>query len=475
MKMKLLLSLLCIFFVSASGFAGNPDSSKGRKPQLMILVSPQCPYCDKLIQAIKNDSAFADGINDKYQLIRLSIDSEEGRAVATRFQLRKVPAFVIYETVSEQPRLLTGFAGTVKLAALLGINYNVPPEPKKGEPSLLATCGNGIIETGETCDDGNINSGDGCNSSCSVEPGFNCTGVPSVCAATCGDGVIAAGVEACDDGGTLSGDGCSATCTIEPGFQCTGQPSVCQVSQVCGNGIIEAAEACDDGNINPGDGCNASCSVEPGFQCTGQPSVCQVFAICGNGIIEAAEACDDGNINPGDGCNASCSVEPGFQCTGQPSACQMLAVCGNGIIEAGEACDDGNANAGDGCSSSCSVETGWVCVGVPSVCISDCGNGVLDPGEECDDGNQNGGDGCNSACMFEGNPQGVGINRDNTRPDPSSMLDVKSTDKGILIPRMTSTQRTSIVNPAKGLLVFDSTTGSFWFFNGTIWKQLASM
>ena len=31
----------------------------------------------------------------------------------------------------------------------------------------------------------------------------------------------------CDDGGTTNGDGCDSTCMIEPGFTCTGEPSVC--------------------------------------------------------------------------------------------------------------------------------------------------------------------------------------------------------------------------------------------------------
>jgi hypothetical protein len=68
--------------------------------------------------------------------------------------------------------------------------------------------------------------------------------------------------------------------------------------------------------------------------------------------------------------------------------------------------------------------------------------------------------------------QGVAISNDNSNPDASAMLDVKSTDKGMLVPRMTTAQRTAISNPANGLLVFDSTTGSFWFFNSGNWTEL---
>jgi cysteine-rich repeat protein len=45
-----------------------------------------------------------------------------------------------------------------------------------------STCGNGIIETDhEICDDHNRSNGDGCNQACQVEPGFVCSGQPSVC------------------------------------------------------------------------------------------------------------------------------------------------------------------------------------------------------------------------------------------------------------------------------------------------------
>ncbi|WP_338814298.1 tail fiber domain-containing protein [Bernardetia sp. Wsw4-3y2] len=69
--------------------------------------------------------------------------------------------------------------------------------------------------------------------------------------------------------------------------------------------------------------------------------------------------------------------------------------------------------------------------------------------------------------------QGVAINTDNTDADASSMLDVKSTNKGVLIPRMTTAQRNAIATPAEGLLVYDTTTDSFWFFSGT-WTQLGA-
>ena len=61
-----------------------------------------------------------------------------------------------------------------------------------------------------------------------------------------------------------------------------------------------------------------------------------------------------------------------------------------------------------------------------------------------------------------------------TTPDGSAMLDVSATNKGILIPRMTSAQRTAIVSPARGVMVFDTDNGGFWFYTGTTWSQLAT-
>ncbi|MBK7096563.1 MAG: hypothetical protein IPH57_16440 [Saprospiraceae bacterium] len=62
----------------------------------------------------------------------------------------------------------------------------------------------------------------------------------------------------------------------------------------------------------------------------------------------------------------------------------------------------------------------------------------------------------------------VGINNDNSTPDASAILDVKSASLGILVPRMNTTQRNLISSPANGLLVFDTDVKNFFFFNGFI-------
>ena len=66
---------------------------------------------------------------------------------------------------------------------------------------------------------------------------------------------------------------------------------------------------------------------------------------------------------------------------------------------------------------------------------------------------------------------GIGVNFANV--DPSAQLEVSSTSKGFLVPRMTSSQRTGISNPANGLLVYqtDAPIGFYYFTQGN-WKIL---
>lgn len=64
------------------------------------------------------------------------------------------------------------------------------------------------------------------------------------------------------------------------------------------------------------------------------------------------------------------------------------------------------------------------------------------------------------------------INTNGVAPDASSILDVSATDKGVLIPRMSATDRNAIANPATGLLVYDISFSSFWYHNGNGWKEI---
>jgi hypothetical protein len=60
----------------------------------------------------------------------------------------------------------------------------------------------------------------------------------------------------------------------------------------------------------------------------------------------------------------------------------------------------------------------------------------------------------------------VSISGNNTAPDPSAMLDVKSTAKGFLPPRLSTIQRNTIVNPATGLVVYNTNLNCLEFYTG---------
>jgi len=352
-------------------------------------------------------------------------------------------------------------------------------------------CGNGVFDvSSETCDDGNKVSGDGCSSTCQKE-------------GTCGNSAVEAG-ETCDDGNTASMDGCNGACATEPGYTCTGMPSVCSPDSGGGTcaapGTIQlvamgtdlvgdamgdttnatnglAAAACDGdtagaGNdqifkftttdvrdviviLAPGpdfdggirvmtapcdatkevvdqfgtDGCSDSgypgdpydgmeglgyvnlpagtyyISVDGYGMTDAGPYALQVTAslpTCGDGTLGNIEQCDDGNSTPGDGCT-NCKVDSGYNCdTSEPSICQAEG-CGDGLIQSPEACDDDNTAPNDGCSATCTVEANYTCDdSEPSVCtMVECGNGIVDGTDECDDNNPNNGDRCSTTCTLE--------------------------------------------------------------------------
>ncbi|MBX3024289.1 PxKF domain-containing protein [bacterium] len=227
-------------------------------------------------------------------------------------------------------------------------------------------CGNGAIETvwlpsgtpqDEACDDGNGANGDGCSSRCEVEPGYACSGTPSLCAPICGDGLVVGGEE-CDDSNLTPGDGCSPTCTTEDGYACMGSPSSC--AAVCGDGLVVDSEGCDDGNALDGDGC-AACAVEDGWACAGAPSACA--PVCGDGLVRGTEECDDGDANgtAQSCCAATCTFQAqGTLCDDGDICTDNVCNGANQCIATPKSCDDGNVCTTDAC------QAGVGCVNTPN-------------------------------------------------------------------------------------------------------------
>ncbi len=65
----------------------------------------------------------------------------------------------------------------------------------------------------------------------------------------------------------------------------------------------------------------------------------------------------------------------------------------------------------------------------------------------------------------------VGINEDSSAPDASAMLDVKSTSKGFLPPRMKILERDAISSPTEGLIIYNTDNKRLDLFDGTLWRS----
>ena len=69
-----------------------------------------------------------------------------------------------------------------------------------------------------------------------------------------------------------------------------------------------------------------------------------------------------------------------------------------------------------------------------------------------------------TSTSFGQNNVGIGTNT----PDPSAILDLESTNQGILIPR---TDTTLVLSPATGVLIYQTADDMFYYFDGVIWRQ----
>jgi len=73
--------------------------------------------------------------------------------------------------------------------------------------------------------------------------------------------------------------------------------------------------------------------------------------------------------------------------------------------------------------------------------------------------------------------QSFAINTDGSTANSSALLDVKSTAKGVLIPRMSKSERNAISSPATGLLIFQNAPDSagFYYYDGSKWNWMAAI
>lgn len=170
-----------------------------------------------------------------------------------------------------------------------------------------ATCGNGVIDAGETCDGGDLG-GETCSSQ-------GCSGGTLACNATC-DGFDLAGCSGC---------GCDFDGTCKLGEDCDNCASGTTSGAVCGNGLREA------GN---GESC-FSCPADCRGKRRGNPN---------NRYCCEDDPSDPGCDEPGSVCNSG-----GYRCSTTPSSASSYC-CGDDVCDSGESCSNCSldcAQAGD--------------------------------------------------------------------------------------------------------------------------------
>ena len=76
--------------------------------------------------------------------------------------------------------------------------------------------------------------------------------------------------------------------------------------------------------------------------------------------------------------------------------------------------------------------------------------------------------------VVDGFSQNNNVGIGTVTPNASSMLDVVSTSKGMLVPRMTTVQMNAVPSPANGLIIYNTDSSCFCYYNSTAWKSLCN-
>ena len=197
---------------------------------------------------------------------------------------------------------------------------------------LLAVCGNGIMEVGESCDDGNTVSGDCCDSACSFEiSGSSCDDLDMCTTTDTCDGAgmcVGSGALSCDDLNACTNDSCipATGCDFAPNTAACDDSNACTNGDICSGGscVPGAPIVCDDANLCTND----SCIPATGCDFASNTAACDDSDACTNGDVCAAGSCVSGSMldcDDADACTADacdevtgCSNSPIVGCSGAP-------------------------------------------------------------------------------------------------------------------------------------------------------------
>jgi hypothetical protein len=221
------------------------------------------------------------------------------------------------------------------------------------DSDCTATCGNGVVEAGETCDP--LAS---CPTTCT--PNVACQKFALDQAGTCQAACITAGTIAT----CTNGDGCCAAgCDFTTDNDC---------ANPCGNGVLDPGELCDTA-IPPGSpgACPTSCANSGCTQRTLTGTACQ--AQCAATPITTC--------GPTDGCCPS-ATDPTCNQLGGTEDADCPAVCGNGFVETGETCDTASITRAGACPTCATPSTPYSCFGTGrGTCNVNCAAPVTVCGE----------------------------------------------------------------------------------------------
>ncbi len=327
--------------------------------------------------------------------------------------------FRIFERALTANEITDLFAGACDVAPVV-----IPP-----------TCGDSVIEGGETCDDGNTDSGDGCDMMCQVEPAPMCNGQTATIYVL-GNNTIEGGP---NDGaayaGTLSGTsgndvivGTSGNDTING---LNGADTICAGA---GHDVVDGGFGNDDifgedGNdslrggvalsddLDGGDGFDYCRSTIGGSD--NEVNCEENGALKGMIVIQKDTAPDNAqdfvftgynNIAPGltqvftlddDADGTYSNIQSGGYFGGNYTVIESAT---SGWELTGLTCfdADGGSSTNVGTSTaSIDLDIGEVvtCTFTNEEVIAMCGNGVIEGGEQCDDSNTDNGDGCSDMCQ----------------------------------------------------------------------------
>ncbi|MCP3105420.1 FG-GAP-like repeat-containing protein [Myxococcus sp. K15C18031901] len=202
--------------------------------------------------------------------------------------------------------------------------------------------------------------------------------------AVCGDGVLS-GFEVCDDGNQLSGDGCSSVCQLEPGYTCTGQPTVCTDIDECAAGTDNCNENATCTNI----GGSFTCACNAGY--TGDGVTCTDIDECATGT----DNCNENATCTNTGGSFTCACKTGY--TGDGVTCTDIDECATGT----DNCNENATCTNTGGSFTCACNAGYEGDGVTCTNIDECATSPCLNGGTCIDGV--GSYTCKCAPTYEGN------------------------------------------------------------------------